>query len=257
MHQIRRSWMMLGLGFMAATMVPLQAGAQPAMPMMGQPMMHHSPPPPTSTTLTFNVSAEQKKAPDMATMTAGVVTLAKTAKAAMADNAQRMAAAFTALKAAGVADKDIQTTGIQLNPQYEAVAGTRPRIVGYQANNQLTVKLRNLTQVGPVMDALVAQGINEISGPNFGLENPDALLDAARSEAMAAGLRRADLYAKAAGLRIKRIVTIQEEGGVMAPMAMAKFMPRAAFAEISPETPVAPGEVSYSIQLSLQIELEK
>jgi uncharacterized protein YggE len=74
---------------------------------------------------------------------------------------------------------------------------------------------------------------------------------------MATALRRAELYAKAAGLRIKRIVTIQEEGGVMAPVPIAKYMARAAFAEMSPDTPVAPGEVSYSIQLSLQVELEK
>ncbi|GIU67313.1 SIMPL domain-containing protein [Candidatus Phycosocius spiralis] len=259
MRQLVRQSILLAFGFALLGWMPMRANAQAPQVMPPPPMMHplSMVPPPTSTILSFSVSAEQKKAPDMATLSAGVVTLAKTAKAAMADNAQKMAAALNALKAAGLTDKDIQTSGIQLYPQYETVPSTRPRIIGYQVSNQVVIKVRNLDQIGPVLDTLIGLGINEISGPNFGLENAESVLNLARGEAMATAFRRADLYAKAAGLRVKRIVTIQEEGGGITPIGVTKVMSRAAFADSSPVTPVAPGEVSQSIELTVQIELEK
>lgn len=213
--------------------------------------------PASPTALTFTVTAEERMAPDMATMGVGVVTTARTAKAAMEDNARKMSAAFAALKAAGIADKDMQTSGIQLSPQYDYTDGQRPRITGYQATNRLSLKLRKLDQIGPVMDVLVGQGINQIDGPNFGIEDTDALLDQARAKAMATALRRAELYAKAAGLRVKRIAAISESGGYSPPNAMPMMMARSAIADSAPPTPVAAGEVSYSIQLSVQIDLEK
>ncbi len=255
MRQFHRHTLLSALAISALGFVPLSAMAQAA-PAMGAPCCM-APAPITPTTLNFTVSADQKKAPDMATMGAGVVTTAKTAKAAMEDNARKMSAAFVALKAAGIADKDMQTSGVQLSPQYDYTNGTRPRIVGYQAANRVTLKLRKIDQIGAVMDALVAQGINEIDGPNFGIENPEAMLDQARGEAMATAMRRAELYAKAAGMRVKRIVSINESGGYTPPQPMPMMMARAAMADSAAPTPVAAGEVSYSIQISLQVELEK
>ncbi|MCE2891023.1 MAG: SIMPL domain-containing protein [Hyphomonadaceae bacterium] len=255
MRQFHRHTLLSALAISAVGFVPLSAMAQAA-PAMGAPCCVAAAPV-TPTTLNFTVSADQKKAPDMATMGAGVVTTAKTAKAAMEDNARKMSAAFVALKAAGIADKDMQTSGVQLSPQYDYTNGTRPRIVGYQAANRVTLKLRKIDQIGAVMDALVAQGINEIDGPNFGIENPEAMLDQARGEAMATAMRRAELYAKAAGMRVKRIVSINESGGYTPPQPMPMMMARAAMADSAAPTPVAAGEVSYSIQISLQVELEK
>jgi uncharacterized protein len=211
----------------------------------------------TPSTLNLNVNSNVKKAPDMATVSAGVVTQARTARAAMEDNARRMSAAFTALKAAGIADRDMQTSGINLSPQYTYVANQRPTIKGYEVSNRVSVRIRKLENIGPVLDALVAQGVNEITGPTFGLDNPEAELDTARTEAMATAMRRADLYARASGMRVKRVLTINESGGYEPPqprpmMAMARMANDA-----SAETPVAPGEVTLSIQLSVSFELEK
>jgi uncharacterized protein YggE len=163
-----------------------------------------------------------------------------------------------ALKAAGIADRDMQTSGINLSPQYVYRENQRPLIKGYEVSNRLNVRVRKLDNLGPVLDALVEQGVNEINGPNFGLDNPEAELDTARSQAMATAMRRADLYAKAAGVRVKRVMSINESGGYEPPQPRPMLMmARAAMADAAPETPVALGEVTLSIQLNVQFELEK
>jgi uncharacterized protein len=213
---------------------------------------------PTPSTLNVNINSDVKKAPDIATISAGVVTTSRTAKAAMEDNARRMSSAFAALKAAGVADRDMQTSGVNLAPQYVYEANQRPRITGYQATNRVTVRLRNLTAIGQVLDALVAQGVNEINGPTFGLDNPETELDKAREEAMTKAMSRANLYARASGMRVKRVLTINESGGYQQPQPMpVMMMARAQMADSTPETAVAPGEVTLQIQLNVQFELEK
>jgi uncharacterized protein len=211
----------------------------------------------TPSTLNLNVNSNVKKAPDMATISAGVVTQARTAKAAMDDNARRMSAAFVALKAAGIAERDMQTSGVNLNPQYNYVANQRPTIKGYEVSNRVTVRIRRLENIGPVLDALVAQGVNELNGPTFGLDNPEAELDQARTEAMATAVRRAELYARASGMRVKRVITINESGGYEPPQPRPMMMARAMASDSAAETPVAPGEVTLSIQLNVQFELEK
>ena len=211
----------------------------------------------TPSTLNLNVNANVKKAPDMATVSAGVVTQARTAKAAMDDNARRMSAAFVALKAAGIADRDMQTSGVNLAPQYTYVANQRPTIKGYEVSNRVTVRIRRLENIGPVLDALVAQGVNEINGPTFGIDNPEAELDTARTEAMMTAMRRADLYARASGMRVKRVMTINESGGYEPPQPRPMMVMARQTSADAAETPVAPGEVTLSIQLNVQFELEK
>ena len=208
-------------------------------------------------TLNLNVTSNVKKAPDMATLSAGVVTQSRTAKAAMDENARRMSAAFVALKAAGIAERDMQTSGINLTPQYTYVANQRPTIRGYEAANRVTVRIRRLENIGPVLDALVAQGVNEITGPTFGIDNPETELDTARTEAMATAVRRAELYARASGMRVKRVMTINESGGYEPPQPRPLMMARMQATSADAETPVAPGEVTLSIQLNVQFELEK
>ena len=130
-----------------------------------------------------------------------------TAGEALAANAARMNAVFAALKRAGIADKDIQTSNLSLSPIYtERVQVTAngntqdiaPRIIGYTANNSVAVRQRKLSEVGRVIDALVAAGANEISGPDFGVDQPEAALDEARTAAMKAARARAALASKTA-----------------------------------------------------------
>ncbi|KAF0186213.1 MAG: hypothetical protein FD163_881 [Hyphomonadaceae bacterium] len=211
---------------------------------------------PSPSILNINTTADLKQAPDIAMVSAGVVTQHRSARNAMADNATKMSAAFAALRAAGIAERDLQTAGINLSPQYVYEENKPPRLTGYQVTNTVNVKIRDMTKIGPVLDALVAQGINQISGPNFQIEDSDAALDRAREEAMRKAMRRGELYARGAGMRIKRVVSINESGGYQPQPQPMVMMSRMA-ADVAQQTPVASGEVTMSIQLSVQFELEK
>jgi uncharacterized protein len=207
--------------------------------------------------LNINVSADSKRTPDIATISAGVVTQARTANAAMAENRRKMSAAMAEIRAAGIEARDIQTSGFSIQPQYEYVENQRPRITGYQVSNTLTVRIRNLELVGPVLDRVVAQGVNQVNGPTFGLDNPEAALDEARREAIETAMRRGRLYAEGAGMRIRRVVSINESGGIQ-PQPVPMMMARAAMADgAAPQTEIAAGEISLSIQLNVQFELEQ
>ena len=130
----------------------------------------------------LNLSAygEVRVAPDMATITFGVTTEGTTAQAAMADNARRMQEVFAALSRAGIADRDIQTSGLNLSAQYDYVENQPPRLRGYQASNQVTVIINDLTKVGTTADVVVSAGVNQINGIAFGLKDPKAAEDQAR-----------------------------------------------------------------------------
>jgi len=207
-----------------------------------------------TTTLHIAVHAEVRNAPDIATIGAGVVTQSQTAKTATSDNAQRMTAVFDALKQAGIEPRDLQTTGIRLQPQYAYEQGKAPRLTGYQANNTVTVKLRQLERVGPVLDALVASGANEISGPAFSIDDPEQALDGARKEAIAKAMARAKLYAEAAGMKVTRLARIEEGGGGLQPLPIPVPMRQAA---LKADTPIAPGEVTLGVNLDVTFELAK
>jgi hypothetical protein len=195
------------------------------------------------------------RAPDIATLSAGVVTQGASAAAAMADNARRMAQAVAALKQAGVADRDIRTASLSLQPRYADSNGDQPpRISGYQASNQLTVVFRDIKRAGPILDALVGQGVNQISGPDFALEHPDAALDEARAQAVQKARARAEIYAKAAGLGVKRIVAIQETGGYSPPQAPRPFALMAARAKASSD--LQPGDEKIGVSVNVTFELQ-
>jgi uncharacterized protein YggE len=128
----------------------------------------------------------------------------------MRQNSTRMATVLAALKRAGVAERDIQTSSISLSPQYRYAQNEPPVITGYQASNQVTVRFRDIAKSGAILDALVKEGANNISGPNLTIDKPEAALDEARTAAVATARARAELYAKAAGLRVDRILSISE-----------------------------------------------
>jgi uncharacterized protein YggE len=200
--------------------------------------------------ITVTGEGEVSLAPDLALLGAGVTTTGKTAREASEANARMMTAVMTALKAAGIAEPDVQTARLSLYPLRDSKSN-EPRITGFQASNQVTVKLRDVTRVSDVIDRLVAAGANDITGIQFVVSSPSKPLDAAREAAMADARRKAEVYAKAANLILGAPVSITEEGtAVPGPMVM-----RTAKAEAS--TPVSPGEQTQRISVSVSYELKR
>ena len=210
------------------------------------------------TLVTVSAQAEARQAPDMAMLSTGVVSLAPDANSAIRRNAEQMARVVASIKAAGIAAKDVQTSGVSLNPDYAYVANRPPRIKGYYASNTVNVTVRDIGRLGGILDALVATGANQINGPMFDIEDKDAVLDKAREKALAKARARADAYAKRLGLRVTRIVSIDETGGRGVPQPMlgrGAIVEQAAAADAS--APIAPGENVLSVTLDVVYELEK
>lgn len=213
-----------------------------------------------NTLLTVSADGRSTRTPDLAVFSAGVTTQGSTAGEAMSANAAAMTKVFAALKKAGIADKDVQTSNINLNPVYgQPVIGPNgqvtqePRIVGYQANNTVSVKQRNLKAMGGVLDALVSAGANNANGPSFQVDDTDAAQDEARVAAMTKARARANLYARAAGLRVVRVISISE-AGYAPPPPMPVMYAKAAMADAAP-TPIAVGEVESQVNVTVQFEL--
>lgn len=234
----------------AALMIPAAAQAQTT-PTTVEPLV-----PAQGTILDVSAEGRTTRVPDLATVRAGVVSQAQTAAAALGDNARRMDAVLAALKRAGVAPRDIATATVALSPQYRYTDGQPPAITGYQATNTVSVRFRDVARSGAVLDALVAQGANQIDGPSLSIDQPDAALDEARTDAVKRARARADLYAAAAGMKVARVISIAEAGqdaGTPGPQPM--FMARALKADAAP-TAIAPGEKEVTVTLSVRFLLQ-
>lgn len=228
------------------------------------------------TLLTVTAEGQTYREPDMAVFSAGVTTQAVTASEALAENSRKMERVVAALKTAGIAERDIQTSNLSINPVYadpnrDAIMASRatgqpyvppppelmvPKIVGYQANNTVSVRQRDLGDYGKIIDTLASAGANQINGPNFQMDEPEPALNEARRDAMTEARERAQLYADAAGLRIVRIVSISESGGHWRPQPVA--FARAASAGAPPPpppAPVQPGEMELVASVTVQYEL--
>lgn len=230
---------------------------------------------PEETLLVVSGEGQSRRVPDVALFSAGVVTQGKTGGEALSANAARMDEVVRALKRAGIADRDIQTSALSLQPQYsnpeqEAQMQARlsrqpyvppaqpqaPRIIGYEARNNVQVRVRKLGAMGSIIDTLVSAGANQVDGPSFTLDDSKAALDEARVEAVKEARSRAELYARAAGLRISRILSISEGGGYYPPqpvMVTGRFAGSAA--PPPPPSPVAPGELTLGTTVSVQFAL--
>lgn len=207
------------------------------------------------TRLDIVASGDVDAVPDLATIGAGVVTQAATAALAMSENASRSAATVAAIRKAGVADRDIQTTSVSLSPQYRYAENKPPVITGYQASSRVSVRFRDIKAAGPILDSLVAAGANQIDGPVLTIDKPDPLLDRAREKAIATARARAELYARATGLKVKRIVAISEGGYAMpAPPMPILMMQRKEAA--SADSSIEAGEQRLSISVSVTFELD-
>ena len=208
------------------------------------------------TRLDVVATGEVNRVPDLAIISAGVVTRASTATAALAQNADRMQRVVAALRRAGVAERDIQTSSINLNPDYRYVENQPPVLTGYQASNQVSVRFRDIAQSGRILDALVAEGANQISGPTLTIDKPETALDEARRDAISRARARAQLYANAVGKRVGRILLISEAGGGFpVPPPMPMMMRRGEAAQAA-DTSIIPGEQTLSVTLTVSFELE-
>jgi uncharacterized protein YggE len=227
---------------LAAAMPGAHAQAMPA-PMVAS----------DATLLSVSASAEATRVPDVASISTGVITQAADANAAMRANAAQMDKVMAALRAAGIAERDIQTSGINLNPQYRYAENQPPAITGYQASNTVNVKVRDLAKLGKVLDALVASGANQVNGPSFEVDQPEAAYDEARVAALEKAQARARTYADALGLKVRRIVSISEGGASLPrPVPMMRAMAADAMAK---ETSVSPGETTLSVAIDVVFEL--
>jgi uncharacterized protein YggE len=208
-----------------------------------------------ATTASLSAWGETRIAPDMASIHLGVVSEAKTAAEALSANSARMNQVLAALKAAGIPAKDIQTSGLNLNPQQVYVQNEPPRVTGYQASEQVTVQVRSLPRLGAAVDATVNAGANQVNGISFSLADPTAAENVAREQAVRALQAKADLYARATGYRVLRLVSLSEGGGVESPRPP---MPLMASAQARMQNvPVAPGELTVRVEVSGLYELTR
>ena len=234
-----------GLGF-AALLTATPAHAQPAERAA------------EAATISVTATGTVRAVPDEAALSAGVVTEAETAKAALDENNRRMAEVVAAFKDAGLADEDIRTTNVSLEPRYryfEPRDGRQapPQIVGYAASNQVTVRVGDLSRLGAILDLAVQIGANTLSGPHFGIEEPEPFEARARAQAVSKAREKAETLAEAAGVRLARVLTI-EEGARCSPepppyarMAMQEAADTA--------VPIEPGRQTIEVQVNVVWEI--
>lgn len=211
-----------------------------------------------SPVLAFAITEEIKSTPDRVSIGAGVTTTAQTAQEAVRQNATQMTSVIAALRRAGIAERDIQTSGFNLSAQYDynnRTEGQPPRLTGYQASNMVTVKSNDISRVGALIDALVAAGGNNINGPEFSVSNADTALDAARTAALQRATARAQFYAQAAGYRSARLVAISE--GVARGERPVPMMARMSADAAGAATPMMAGEVANAVTINVEYRLER
>lgn len=203
-------------------------------------------------TITVTGTATVNVVPDMATITLGVTTQGDTASAAMAANNTAVSAVLARLIAAKVADRDMQTSSLSINPNWVPDDAGRGQVIkGYVASNMLTVRIKALDTTGAVLDAAITDGANTLNGLTFGLQDQRPVEDEARKDAVADALARAKLLATAAGEKLGPIMSITEGGGGdQRPIPMFKAASDAA-------VPVAAGEVGISASVTIVWQLSQ
>lgn len=200
--------------------------------------------------ITVNGEGVVQAAPDMATLSVGVTTQSPTATEALAANTAAMDGVLARLKAAGVADSDLQTSNLSVNPNFTGYdSGAAPTISSYVAVNQLNVRIKALDTLGVVLDAAVSDGANTLNGLAFGLVDPKPTMDAARKAAVADAVAKATLLVEASGGKLGRVVSITEGGGYAAPQPMFRQLADSA------AVPVAQGEVGVTAMVTMAFEI--
>jgi uncharacterized protein YggE len=204
-------------------------------------------------TISLTGHGEVRSVPDVATVTSGVASEAATASEALAANTQAMNAIFTALKDAGIAEKDIQTSNFMVQPRYNYPENKAPELAGYVVSNNVTITARKIDGLGALLDKLVQAGSNQINGIAFSVSEPDAALDEARKRAVEDATRKAKIYAGATGVTLGPVVTISESGGYQPPVPMVRA--KAMMADSAP-VPVAAGEQALAVDVNITWEIK-
>jgi uncharacterized protein len=214
----------------------------------------------TRAIISVSASGEAALAPDIAMLQLSVLREGKSARDALTANNTAMAEVLAAMKAFGIADRDLQTSGFSINPQYvypkpEEVQ-TPPKIVGYQVQNGLAVRVRDLAKLGEVLDQAVTLGVNSGGNVTFGNDNPDSALETARVDAMKKAVAKAKLLVETAGAKLGKIVSISENSDRPMPQPMMAKM--AMDMAGAPESvPVAGGENSYTVTVNVSFEISQ
>ena len=245
--------LLAGVALMAASPVLAAPGDKPGMGHGGHHACHgkgHH-----GARISVTGEGEAVGQPDMATINLGVTTQAETAAAAMTQNSEQQAAVIAALTGSGVEERDIQTSGLNLTPMLDySREGQPPQVTGYQAQNIVTVRVRDLEGLGGTLDSLVTAGANEINGITFGRDNSDEMQDEARRDAVADAQHRAEVIAEAAGLTLGPVLTLRDvvysQGGPE-PMMMRQAMD----AGSAKAVPVQGGELTTMAQVEMQFAL--
>lgn len=212
---------------------------------------------PVPTTFQLSATGETKVAPDIATINLGVSTEAPTAAEALRANATRMTAVIAALKKGGIVDRDIRTSNLNINPKYVYEQNQPPRLTGYEVSNQVTVTVRDLTKLGGAVDATVSAGANSAGGVSFGLADSSAAEDAARLDAVKALNAKAELYARATGYHVVRLVTLSESGGYAPPPQPPYPMAAMTVKRMADSTPVSSGELNVKVEVNGVFEVAR
>jgi uncharacterized protein YggE len=205
----------------------------------------------SGTRLDVVASGEVTRVPDIVLINAGISTHAPTASEAIRTNGAAMDRMRAALRAAGIAPRDIQTSSVNLNPEWRDRPNAAPVFAGYTASHRLAVRFRDPANAGRILDALVAAGANQIDGPSFEIAEPEAALDEARTAALTAARARADLYASALGMRVRRILAVSESD-----LARPRGFAMRRDVGLTGGTNIDLGEQALAVGLTVSFELE-
>ena len=203
----------------------------------------------------LSVSEQVDSAPDTATFSTGVETKAPTATEALRENSVQARAVINRLKSLGIAEKDIQTTGINLRADYDYDQDSRQnRFVGYVVSNQVSAKVRDISKLGGILDAVVSSGATNLNGPSFSIDDDSKVKDVARERALASAKARAMNYARAEGYSGVRVLSISEG---MFHQSEAPMMRMESVQAASAPPPVAPGQVGTVVSLNITYEMTR
>ena len=227
--------------FTAATMIAAPAAAEVAIESSG---------PVVALSVNESVSID----PDIANLSAGVTTTAPTAVEAMRLNAQQMSRVVEQIEALGIAEEDIQTSGVTLNAEYDYNQQTSQQVFrGYRVSNRVNIVSRDIQRAGPILDALVAAGATDLGGIGWDVDDPAPATEQARQAAFATAMQRARGYAQMAGYSDIQILEISESVSQSQPMPM---MRQRASADIeNASTPVRPGQVEIGVTVNFSFEM--
>ncbi|MCV9999939.1 SIMPL domain-containing protein [Pararhizobium sp. YC-54] len=214
---------------------------------------------PREAVITVSGEGQASVAPDMAILSFSVVKDAKTAREALDANNKAMADVLNALKTGGIADRDLQTSGFAVNPQYQypdnSDGGNRqPVLTGYQVANSLTIKVRDLAKLGEIIDQSVTLGVNQGGSIQFSNDKPEAVITGARKSAVTDAVAKAKVLSEAAGVSLGRIVEISENASRPEPMPMMRTMAKEYAADA---VPIATGENSYNVTVNVTFAIKQ